>query len=369
MKIRVNTQEFLDALALAGSAVGTDTFGTDGIMVTAKESNVVITGNNIDQAVEVEVDAEVGGKEEEENDSFIVPYKLLNAVVRKFKKEDPFEFDVLKKSVKLKQGNSEYSISLKDVEAFPLTPEVKGDVSIAIPATDVVNRLIHNTLFATASPSDTRFTGIFLTIGKDTVKAVGTDSTMLSVVELPASIEVEEPLQIVLPRKAAELLLKMPFDTNAEMRINDTLVQVKAGKITLTSVLLNEEIPDFEQIVKEKEGEVTAEVEKTDLLNALDRLFVIAKQDTGKITLVFSNGEVKASAQSAQIGEGEEVLPFTSKKSIEMALLFNGKKLINGIAHVPTNTVLFHMSEPLHPVRIQGKDDASYLFVIMPQRP
>ena len=369
MKIKVNTQEFLDALTLAGSAVGTDTFGTDGVMVTADENSVTVTGNNIDQAVEVKVDAEVRKEEDDENNSFVVPYKLLNAVVRKFKKEDPFEFNVLKKSVKLKQSNSEYSISLKDVEAFPLIPEVEADVSFTIPATDVINRIIYNTLFATSKPNDTRFTGIFLTIDKDTVKAAGTDGTMLSIVELPTNIEVNESLQIVLPRKAAELLLKMPFDTNVEVKANDSLIQIKTIETTLTSVLLNEKIPDFEQIVKRKVGEITAEVEKTDLLNALDRLLVIAKQDTGKITLLFSNGEVKASAQSAQVGEGEEVLPFNSEKSVEIALLFDGKKIIDGIAHVPTNTVLFHMIEPLQPVRIQGKDDASYLFVIMPQRP
>ncbi len=366
MEVKIKNEDLMKALQNVGSVISTKTIEPilQNVLLKIEDGTPYLVGTNLEQGMKVKLNAEV--KDAEEVSEVVLQYALLKNVVSKFKKDKETIIDINSKTSSVKQGSSVYKINNLDASAFALLPDVEEKVKFEIKL-DTLRNLIDETLFAVSKKEESRkeFRGVFFEVTDGKIRFVGTDGTVLAKSEMPMQNLPE--ISFIIPWKATEILQKANLDSESVLVLSDnTQIAFVTPDITIVSLLINGTYPPYEQVIP-KESEFTAETNKEELLEALNRLETIANRGTGKVALLFSENTITASAKSPEMGEGKEKLHFEGNAEVEV--VFSSSKLIEGISHIKADTVKFFMNGPLHPVKIIGQGDDSFVYVIMPQRP
>ena len=366
MEIKVKNDDLTKALQNVGNVISTKTIEPilQNVLLKIENRTPYLLGTNLEQGMKVKLNGEV--KDAEDLNEVVLQYALLKNVISKFKKDKETAMDINSKTTSVKQGNSVYKINNLDASAFALLPEIEEKVKFEINL-NTLRSLIDETLFAASKKEESRkeFRGVYFEVSDGNIRFVGTDGTVLAKSEMPMQNLPE--ISFIIPWKATEILQKVNLETeNVLVLSNNTQIAFVTPDISIVSLLINGTYPPYEQVIP-KESEFTAETNKEALLEALSRLETIANRGTGKVALLFSENTITASAKSPEMGEGKEKLHFEGNAEVEV--VFNSNKLIEGISHIKADTVKFFMNGPLHPVKIIGQGDDSFVYVIMPQRP
>ncbi len=368
MEIKILNKELVNALSNVGNVISTKTIEPilQNVLLKEEDGSAYLIGTNLEQAIKVKLNGIIENKESEENRSIVLPYALLKAIVSKFDMGEETILEISPKQGYVKQKNSSYKINYLDPEAFAVIPKTEAKIKFEIKL-DLLRKLTENTLFAVSKKEETRkeFSGVYFESGEGKIRFVGTDSTVLAISET-ASENLPET-SFIIPWKAMDILNKLNVQgENVLVLANDEQIEFVTEGISVTSLLINGKFPPYESAIP-KEAEFSASLNRNEFLTALNRLEIIAKKGNEKITLTFSENSLDATATYPEIGEGKEKLNFEGKA--EISIVFYGERLIEGVSHIQADTVEMYMNGPLHPVKIKGKGDETFMYIIMPQRP
>ena len=365
MEIKILNKELSKSLSNVGYVISNKTIEPilQNVLLKVKDGKAELIATNLEQGIRVKLDAKLN---DEKDFSSVLPYSLLKDIVSKLKMDEETIIETGEKSGVIKQGKASYRMNFLDAESFAVLPEIEEKIKFNV-NTNVLKGLIDDTLFAVSKKEESRkeFRGIYFESKDGKIRFVGTDSTILAVSELP--MENMPEVSFIIPWKAMDILNRMNIEKDEITVVsNESQIAFDLGGIYVISLLINGTFPPYENAIP-KESEFKVELNKDELLSSLSRLEILAKRGNEKINFKFSNGVLEAEANSQESGEGKEKLEF--KGNAEISVLFYGSKLIEGISHVKGDTVVFEMNGPLHPVKITGKEDDNFIFVIMPQRP
>ncbi len=368
MEIKIQNKELANALSNVGNVISTKTIEPilQNVLLKEEDGSAYLIGTNLEQAVKVKLNGKVEKKEGEERRSIVLPYALLKAIVSKFDMGEETTLEISQKQGYIKQKNSSYKINYLDPEAFAVIPKTEESIKFEMKL-DTLRNLTENTLFAVSKKEETRreFSGIYFESGEGKIRFVGTDSTVLAISE--TNTENLPETSFIIPWKAMDILDKLNVSgENVVILANNEQIEFVTEGVSVTSLLINGKFPPYESAIP-KESEFYAYMNKEELLTALNRLEIIAKKGNEKITFTFSENTLDATATYPEIGEGKEKLNFEGKA--EISVVFYGEKLIEGVSHIRSDTVEMYMNGPLHPVKIKGKGDDTFMYIIMPQRP
>ncbi len=367
MKIKILNGDLAKALLNVGNVISNKTIEPilQNVLLKVKDEKVELVATNLEQGIKVKLNAEI--QTEVKNDiAAVLPYTLFKDIILKLKMNDYTEIEINAKSGSIKQGKANYKMNYLNAESFAILPEIEEEIKFNINM-DILKNLIKDTLFAVSKKEESRkeFKGVYFESSEGKIRFVGTDSAILAVSEMPIADMPE--ISFIIPWKAMDILNRINIkDEKITVISNKSQIAFNATDISIISLLINGSFPPYESAIP-KELEFTAEANKEELVSALTRLEILAKRGNEKINLTFSNGVITAEANSQESGKGEEKIEF--KGNAELSVLFYGEGLINGITHIKNDTVLIGMNGPLHPVKITGKDNNSFLYVVMPQRP
>ncbi len=367
MEIKILNKDLANALTNVGNVISAKTIEPilQNVLLKEEDGSVYLIGTNLEQAIKVKLNGKIEEKDGEIK-STVLPYALLKAIVSKFDMGEETILAISSKQGYIKQKSSSYKINCLDPEAFAVIPETEEKIKFEMKLA-LLRKLTENTLFAVSKKDETRkeFSGVYFESEEGKIRFVGTDSTVLAVSETNSENLPES--SFIIPWKALDIVDRL--NTNGEnvlVLANDEQIEFVTEGVSVTSLLINGKFPPYKSAIP-KESEFFALVNKDEILTALNRLEIIAKKGNEKITLMFSENTLTATAVYPEIGEGREKLNFEGKA--EISIVFYGEKLIEGISHIGSDTVEIYMNGPLHPVKIKGKDDDTFMYVVMPQRP
>jgi DNA polymerase-3 subunit beta len=366
MKIKLPNRDFLTALNNVGKVISPKSIDPilSNVLIRANDTSITFVATNLEQGIKNTVDANVEIELDEPKET-VLPFSLLREIISKFNNEEQTEILVSSNKGIIKQETSEYKFNCFNANAFALLPEIEEKIKITIPM-KILKKLTVNTIFATSKREESRkeFKGILFDAKDNNLRFVGTDSTCLAFSNFP--VEGIEEKSFIIPWKALDILDKVEVkEETIEIISNKNQISFNAPNINIISLLINGSFPPYEIIIP-KESDFRAEVRKDELLPALDRVEVLARSSTKKIVLTFSAGNLNIEAVLPEISEGKESVKFEG--TAELSLILHGEKLINGITHINDDIVVFEMNSPLHPIKIKGKGDDSYIYIIMPQK-
>jgi DNA polymerase-3 subunit beta len=368
VKLSTSTSELLTQLQTVSRVASTRSAvqALSGVQIAADgdgNGSVELRATDMEVGLRVPLTAQV-----ERAGTVVLPARLLLDVVRTLRSGDvSLELRPTEQDVEIVGGTARFHIRTLRTEDFPPLPEPGGDQVVAMPAPAFVDTIAR--VSRSASRDETRpiLTGILVSASADELRMVATDSYRLSVKETRLEAPLEGGFEANVPARALEELGRLVRDDVEEIRIGVRANQVvfEVGGIALSSRLIDGQFPNYRQLLPEAyEHELT--VSREELLEVVRRISLMA-QKNAPLRLSFSEGEVKVSAQTPDVGEASEPLPIPfAGEPFEIG--FNPDFLTVGLESAGADEVVLKLISPLRPGLVESADASGFLYLIMPIR-
>ena len=197
----------------------------------------------------------------------------------------------------ISSANGRYSTSTEDAREWPRTPILNTE-ALELPGS-VLKRAVALTQFA-VSTDELRpaMTGVLVEVEGSSLTFVATDGHRLlryrrTDVGFPGV-----PAKHIIPRKPWALLGKsLPADALVQVRFGTGNVVFEADGLTLTTRLIDERYPDYENVIP-IDSPFVLTLNRLELLASIRRVGSYANGTTHQLRLALSGAEVKVTAEN-----------------------------------------------------------------------
>jgi len=249
---------------------------------------------------------------------------------------------------------------------FPSLPDISKATQVPI-SSSTLKDMLSRTYFS-AAREDSRYVlnGIYMQINNKAATFIGTDGKRLAKMLTNLDVDPSFHGSYILPLKAAEEMVKMLSDD--EQIVNLSLMHDKVflenSNLTLITKLLSGQYPDVEKVIPENPS-ISMSLHREELISLLRQVSLFTSDTTGSVRFIFDQGELRLTATSSDIGEGNVSMPVDySGDRFEIA--FNPFYFMDILRHSKDETITFSIQDAYNPGMIT--DSTSVIFVIMPMR-
>jgi DNA polymerase-3 subunit beta len=362
MKITCERSYLSQALGVAGRAVSNrNTLPIlSNVLLETEDDRVQLTATDLDTAIRCVLPTLVS-----ENGSVAVPAALLNDVVSKLP-DAPVTLEAQDGKVAVRCGKSDYTILSLPAEDFPVVPEVKEGVELTLPQATLKDMLRMTTFAASKEETRSILMGVLFEARGNTLTLVATDTHRLAWKQAILGEEISQPISMIIPAKPlAELerVLKDTIDENVHVRFGTSQVQFETDQVTLVSRVLDGQFPNYEKVIP-KNAERKIRIDRGQLLDAVRRVYIVAKQNNEKGVWKTKGDLLEMTAESQEVGKAYEEVPINMDGS-DLTIAFNTRYLMEVLNIVDSEEVSFELTGSLNPgiLRATGSD---FLYVVMP---
>lgn len=300
-----------------------------------------------------------------EEGSVTIPARKFYDIVKELP-EGNIELQVSKNhTVQIKSGKSVFKVMGMDKEDYPQLPEPSFENAIEIEQS-VLKEAIQLTSFA-VSRDETRYVlnGILIVVKGDVFRCVATDGRRLAYFESKLSVKQKKEVEIIIPSKAAQELLKLlTWEGEVKVAVFQNKVIFSVGETFLSATLIEGKFPNYEQVIP-KNKTTTAEIERNELLQCVRRAALLTSTEAPAAKLDFLKGRVMITARTPNLGEAKEEVA-SRMEGKEMTIGFNPDYLMDVLKNLDVENITFSLSESDKPGVVSGKE--GYFYVIMPMQ-
>jgi DNA polymerase-3 subunit beta len=336
-----------------------------GVMISAPEgSTPELLATDMEIGLRVPLQAEVSRP-----GSAVLPARLLLDVARSLPAEQlTMELRSAEQDVELISGPTTFHLRTLRAEDFPALPTPSLDGRVVLPAEAFVQTI--SRVARSASRDETRpvLTGILMSASGTELRMVATDSYRLSVKETVLDSALEGSLEANVPARALQELARIAqpaMGDSVAVSVGQNQVIFELGDVVLSSRLIDGQFPNYRQLLPESvEHELSlASAELTDVVRRISLL----AQKNAPLRLSFSEGALKVSAQTPDVGEASESIPVPFHgESFEIG--FNPEFLRDGLESIESEELVLKLISPLRPGLIESPDTGDFVYLIMPIR-
>ena len=372
MNFQINKDTLLQNLIIAQKALSNKTPNPalQGIKLEVLKDHLVITTSNSDIAIKQTIkDTSLDVKTE---GSLLIPGKYFIEIIRKL---DGLKVNlslVADNMLRIEADRSDITLNMMDLEDYPelqFTEKVKS-VKINV---RVLKTIIRQTAFATSSIENRPIlTGVNFKIDGNKLTAIATDSYRLSQKQIELN-DSYEPLNIIIPGKSLEELIKVLENNNeeVEMHFDHSKILFKYGNILFQSRLLEGNYPETSKLIP-TEFPIIIKFNKENLATAIERASLLSSRD-GNNAIVKLNlrqdNVVEITSNSPEIGKVlEEVYPVDEIVGNPFKIAFSSKYILDAIKIFNSSEVSINFTGEIRPFIIKGEYDENMLQLILPVR-
>jgi DNA polymerase-3 subunit beta len=336
------------------------------VLIEARESGLRLAATDLEVGARVAVPGTVA-----RSGAITLAARKLVELVRELPAQ-PVAFTLLDNGgVKLTCGGAQFRlVGLPADEYPPLDVDAVGG-TLGVEA-GLLRTMVGRTSYAMSQDESRPFlNGLYLAARKGELRLVATDGHRLALARSPVDTDAE--MAGIVPRKAVQELTRVLGGAErVELAVGDSKFFVRTEGFDLVSKLVEGQFPNYEQVIP-KSSPLRLGVEREPLLAAIRRVAVVADDRTRPVRLTASEGQVRLSAQSQELGEAEETLP-ADFRGDEVAIGFNARYLLDALGPMDRPWTVIGLKDGLSPGVLHGaadKDaapDDAYRCVIMPMR-
>ncbi len=372
MKFRCERDTLLSALTVAVRAVASTTSSRaalTGVHLRLDDNTLVVTGSDLD--LTLSVTSEVAG---DEDGIAVAPARLLADVVRALP-QGAIDFDASDAEARLVAGPSKFSIRMIPSLDYPqqvfagygddAEPAFGSPVNLgAAEFRDALAQVVRS-----ASTDDSRpiLTGVLMAAENDSgLRLVSTDSYRLSLRDLEGSSILGERQKVLVPSRAlGELRRLIPDSEEVTLRLAEHYAQFEVGPVNLTTRLIPGDFPNYNGLIPtDHPNRLT--VERENLLEVVKRVRLLA-QDSSPVRLTMTEGNLKVSAVTQDVGQANESMPATYDGD-DLTIAFNPAYLVDGIEAVTGDEVTLESADAVKPALLRPVGDEQFVYLLMPVR-
>lgn len=368
MKFSIAREQLLPALQIIGGVVErrqTLPILANTLMVV-DQGQLALTATDMEVELVVRLALEGGGDGET-----TLPARKLLDICRTLPEAAELQFDFEGDRARLKSGRSRFTLATLPAQEFPGTEVSESSAQFPV-AQGALRQLLEDTQFAMAQ-QDVRYylNGLLLEINPDNLRAVATDGHRLALSEtrLSAGTGVDTPLQIIVPRKGVQELLRLLDDSDEEitLQVSSNHIRIDTGRIQFTSKLIDGRFPDYQRVIPAMTSNVLS-ADREVLRQSLTRASILSNEKYRGIRLMLQDGVLRALAHNPEQEEAEEEVE-VDYSGDEIEIGFNVSYLLDALAAVRTGQARIVFTDASSSCLILPEDDSQQSqYVIMPMR-
>ena len=308
------------------------------------------------------------------NGACIVSSRLLADIVSAMP-PGAVEISLVDSMLFVKEKNMQFELRTMDIDEFPPIVFPTGD-SIELPKNTFVN--LARQILKASSKDDTRpiLTSIHMKTLPDALQFTSTDSYRLSFARLSrvdtTSISDSE---ILIPSKVltdvARLLSSAGTDSKDKdklsINVSDTDINFIFDNIEVYSRLVSGKFPSFESVTSHTyKNKIT--INRTYLMESLKRVSILAKDNTSKVNISWSEIGIELFINSTTLGKAREQVEATYEGDESFSIGFNPNFIMDGIEVLDGDTIEISFDDSKYAALISSPDDDDFQYYLMPIR-
>jgi len=380
MDIICNQNEFNNAIQLVSKAVATRPTHPilANILLTADQgtNKISLTGFDLNLGIQTSFDGTVNN-----SGAITIPSKLLSEIANKLPNETPVSIEVEEDSDNILIKSDRGSFNLKGIPSddYPGLPFVESGTSLNIDPSSFLKSL-KSTIFASSNDDSKQLlTGVNFTFKQNYLESASTDGHRLAVALTGNEENLdnkdnlssnEGKLSVTIPTRSLREIEKLVSLKSSESSIKlfydkGQVVFIFSNQIVTTRTLEGT-YPNYSQLIPDTFSKIFNFNTKK-LIDALERIAVLADQQSSVVKITFDNTEsALISADAQDIGNANELIPVShSGESFDIA--FNVRYLLEGLKIIASENVLLKCNLATTPAVLVPEDNLnSFTYLVMP---
>lgn len=362
MHITLDTETFFSKLELVGrvSTKHVTLPVLQCVLLEAKKGSLTLKATNLEIGIETHIDAAV-----EEEGVIAVPASTLIQTIHLLQKKQV----VLRSednSLVVEGDGSETQIKSIPHDEFPSIPKLTGSGQVL--GNSLFTLGLKTVVFAASQSSIKPELGsVYLYQKKEhTLTFVATDSFRLMEKTVPQkNVILDESLLI--PQKNALEIARVCelMDTDPLLRVNENqcALEFSESGVYITSRLVSGSFPDYAQIIP-KEYVSHTTLLKNDLTHAFKKTNIFLNKFM-QVGLHVTKKSLTVHADSGDVGTTTESINATTEGD-DLTLSFNQRYIAEALPHIVSDSVMLHFAGIGRPMVIEGVDDKTLRYLVMP---
>ncbi len=342
------------------------------IEATANPPQIRLTGFDLSLGLQTSFGAEIA-----EVGTLTLPAKLLNDIVAKLPPgEITLDDQAGENLVTITSASGRYQVRGMSAEEFPELPSIEDGETNQLSASAFIDGLKGSLIACSQDETKQILTGVYLKVNPECLEFAATDGHRLGIVEVyPSENQVQATskdggsFEVTVPAKALRELDKMlgsrQDGDKLELQLEQGQVVFAWGEQKLTTRTLEGRYPDYRLLIpKQFQRQVT--LDRKQLLNALERIAVLADQTNLVKFSIDSNGQsISLSVEAQDRGSGRESM-VAQISGADLDIAFNVKYLMDGLKTLPTQEITISLNGPLEPVILTPLGGLKMTYLVMP---
>ena len=382
MEIVCQQNELNNAIQLVNKAVATRPTHPilSNILFTADEvtNKISLTGFDLNLGIQTSFDANV-----QKSGAITIPSKILSEIVSKFPTESPITLKVDDNSENILLKSDRGSFNLKGIEAddYPNLPFVESGTSLDINPSIFLNALKLTAFSSSNDDSKQLLTGVNFKFKSNSLESAATDGHRLAVVlnsddkvltnsdEFQDFNDNKDDFSVTIPTKSLreiEKLVNIRTENESIKLFYDKgqVVFISSNQI-ITTRTLEGSYPNYRQLIPDTFSKFF-KFERNSLINSLERIAVLADQQSSVVKISISDDKFASiSADAQDIGNANELLPVVFDGD-HIDIAFNVRYLLEGLKVITSDNVLLKCNLPTTPAVLVPDDNSSFTYLVMP---
>lgn len=369
MKLKIKKNILIENLNYVTKALSNRNINPilNGILFMLTTDGLELKATNNDISVKTFIDKKDITQIEKEG-SVVIYGKYLLDIVRKLSEDEICIEEIDGNKTIISTKNSKYNLNCFPVSDFPKIDIETTNTPIML-TSKCVKEIFNQTAFATSlQESRPLLTGINLKIIGNLLECVATDSYRLAKKNIILDKEVENNVNIVIPARNINELLKIieGEKEDIEIHIFANKVLFKYKNILFQSSLLNGTYPNTSNFIPES-FELEVEANLNELYNMIDRAALLTQaKEKNNIMLTIENNMLIINSSSQEIGKVEEKMDVNVLKGKEIRISFSAKYMMEALKSFESENVKLCFNGQIKPIIIEKVDSKDLTQLILP---
>ena len=370
MKFVLSTQELNYLINKIHNVVGQKTAIPilSNFLLEAYNNELVLTATDLSVGIRCSVEAKIL-----EEGATTLPAKKLSQLTREITAPQVELSSNINDITTIIAGTSRFKLNGMNKSEFPSLPDISTAQQFHMQQRDLKD-MLYRTSFA-VSKEDNRYalTGVCLSIANGKATFIGTDGKRLARTSIAVDADNDFTAQAIIPLKAVEEIAKTLLDEGeVKVAVMTDKIFVEANDTRIIAKLLSGEYPDVTRVIPNHSEAIIA-LHRDELLSMLRQVSLFAAENQQSVRFAFNDGELKLTANTMDIGEGQVSMPI-NYHGAPLEIAFNPGFFIDILRHCKEETITLGLTDAYNPGIItdsmvtEDLSNASPLFIIMPMR-
>ena len=363
MKIKIYGYDLAEAVNKVAKAVATKstTPVLEGIKIATDGDYAVFTATDMDIGIETRVKCEVV-----EQGETVVVGKAFVEYANKLTELDYVDLASDGKQVKVKCGKIKFALSTMDGTAFPkIATDLDGNGFVI--STEDLKRVVGATTFCCATDEARPILkGCLFEVVGETLNVCALDGFRLALKTCEVK-ETDGSFKVVIPaRSLAEIIRLLGDENSVKIVLAKGTLSIKTANTIFTARLLNGDFVNYNALLSTPTF-ATVQVNKDELLSALDRLSIIAKSKNNMVQ-VQSQDDTLVMHSHSDLGNAKETLA-VKHDGVQVAVHCNYKFIADCLKAIDDETVSICFGKGnSSPFFVCPTANGDYKYLILPMR-